>query len=76
MSSQKKIRIGDLVVHTFDDRWNEYRGTMLVIGLREDATGPYEVCKLLSPDGTTFERYVFELQLFKEEGKGGTLQPR
>ena len=76
MSSQKKIRIGDLVVYTSADRWNEYRGIMLVIGLREDATGPYEVCKLLSPDGTTFERYVFELQLFKEEGRGGTLQPR
>ncbi|NDC39517.1 MAG: hypothetical protein EBZ48_16010 [Proteobacteria bacterium] len=75
MPSQKKFRIGDLVVHTFDDRWNVNRCALLVIGLREDATGPYEVCKLLSPDGTTFERYVFELQLFKEEERGDTLQP-
>jgi hypothetical protein len=74
MPSQK-IRIGDLVVYTFDDRWNDHRSALLVIGLREDATGPYQVCKLLRPDGTTFERYVFELQLFKEEGRGDTLQP-
>jgi hypothetical protein len=79
MSSQKKIGIGDigigdLVVYTFDGEWSEDPEVMLVVGLREAATGPYAICTLLRPDATTFERYDFELQLLKEEGNDGAHQ--
>jgi hypothetical protein len=63
MKKQEPIfKIGDLVESntSFEVTWSGF-GAAMVVGVRSDTSGPFAVYTLLKGDGSTTERYEFEL---------------